>query len=1104
MSVKTSRKPVQLDHHHFGADPQDPTFDLVRARAAHADVMRRWDDPKEGDAFKAMLLHAIQNATATEIEKHRGEIQAFLDEFGAQRGATMAKAIVKSYVATSVAAAQHYDIAKKRKWKESDWKRNHGEFSSFVGAMHAAGDVARERAQRGSYTAAPGLAHEGDYGPSYAEHMRNQAILTHAAAIAGAGRRSQDVVYRIKDKKGNVRDVVPSRGQLPKLKRGERLLGERGAGIKGDDLTMGDHSFNLMQALGVSPATSAAVAGGAIGREGMNFHQAWLNHENANYGSDVGMAYTHIESGAKALGAIAAGSPKAQVAAKVGHFVGSHGEDAEKVLGPHGRKSAYKYRGVERKVDAKNLPTKEPGGTKEEQVSRYHDALVGRIATNIPHAATHALNLASGYTAPSHGYLLDRKGEVINEAHGYGDDHYLPFKLSGMHRMKNGSYIRTRSTGGPTTEDIYAASVSGGKKFTVASRQGTYEVEFDPAFTHNKRFGDIALGMSKRYGKLLDAVKEGKVHARGEVDEGQYEDWVNAYRVANPNDANLEQNAHNDADRKVREQHSGKGRTIRLDGEGYQYALTSLQSMYPYYIKSATYTKPHDQRFWDRTGDSELDRDGKPIEGGAPSHLQRIGNSAEIDEGYVKARHIKSQDALVGYFDPTIAGDIKRLATDKDAKGVSTLSGGKVRGDLAHYQNWRNNPYRDPQNLAANTPEARRKAREAAEAAERERRRLGGGTGAQGSGRPGRWGEMGQEEKDMYNLVLATHKYNASKGIRDNLISQYAGNRQAFRDAWADNPHGTKTYVEDAHGKTPLTRTRVHGDSNDDTAMTVLEKENLKDVYRGIRDQLASKENIALRAQMQEGARKAYDPKKHAEEWDQDRHPMAYQEHRPVDLAEALYPPGTPNGNKARTDFIPAAKRLVGLERQAERHETDLGTPEEDRWHLQEAILNAGVGGGDDADAGAAAAKEEEAKVKHRTGELQREHSDFADSLKAGLRGTYEAHQREEPDPGDTEDNPEHEDWAAKNKHLEVAHERVDEHDNSAAGWAKVKEALADLHGQHPDLKLRGPNGLPMPMQAVRDQVDEVIEELENVHKQEQPRYVLSKRNGQLWITKVA
>jgi hypothetical protein len=315
--------------------------------------------------------------------------------------------------------------------------------------------------------------------------------------------------------------------------------------------------------------------------------------------------------------------------------------------------------------------------------------------------------------------LQDKKGKVVAEAHGYGDDHYLPFKLNSLGKLRNGSYVRTRSTGGPTTEDIYTAGVTGAKKFTVVSRQGVYEIGFDPEFTHHKRFGDIALGMSKRYGKILGAVASGQVREYGEVSDQQMQDFYDQAHEEMPEDIAEEHqdawiNAH--VQDLVEQQQSKEGRRLKLNGEGYNYALQSLASQYPYYLHYAGerryspggpsqgvpgrpgrkphpdigptgFTRPQHQRFWDT-----------PESGSG--HLERIGHAFEVDSGYVKPRHIKSANALVGYFDPSIGGESRgkehERAEGEAGYAVHTTEGtGKVRGDLAYYQNWARNPFNE-------------------------------------------------------------------------------------------------------------------------------------------------------------------------------------------------------------------------------------------------------------------------------------------------------------------------------------------------------------------------------------------------------------------------
>jgi hypothetical protein len=655
---------IKLDHHHFGVNPKDnPKFHLGRARRAHADVMRWWDDPQEGDAYKAKLLFAIQNISAFEIENHRKEIQDFLNRLHKATHSQLAKAIVKAYVDITVQAAREFG-------KETAYEREHRVRHGTGGRWVALG--AGQYSQAKELSTAQLTALGNAIGSSFSRHQE------------GA---KQKVRWQLRhERTGEVRTVDMDAGELPERRRGEKLIGgPRGLGVDTDDehLRFGPNLFNAGHALGMSPQRAGQL--GDRGQAAANaFKRNWDDEGHAHYGNDTGRAFRTISNASQALSDMAFNHPKAQIAAAVGRLVGDYGPEAEKVLGPHSRKVAYQYRGVER--DPVDLPKR--GSMSAQQ---YHDALVGRISRTIPSTQIHQLNLASGYTAPSHGYILDKRNRVLAEAHGYGDDHYLPFRLNGLTRMRGGSYIRTRSTGGPTTEDIYAASISGGKGFTVTSRQGTYEVTFNPDFQHHKRFGDIALGMSKRYGKLLDAVASGKVTVREDVPQWKFNQWVqeNETHLLNQagNDEQLIGQAHETAVKaaRVRRDESRKeGHKLELNADGYEYALTALKSQYPFYIDTVRYTPPEDDRFQDK------DENGDP--------WPRWGDKLDRDTGYVKPRHIKTADALVGYFDPRIAGTAQRRPhgitggepeVDIDAQDPT----GKIRGDVAFYQNWRHNPY---------------------------------------------------------------------------------------------------------------------------------------------------------------------------------------------------------------------------------------------------------------------------------------------------------------------------------------------------------------------------------------------------------------------------
>ena len=218
----------------------------------------------------------------------------------------------------------------------------------------------------------------------------------------------------------------------------------------------------------------------------------------------------------------------------VGRYVGEYGPEAEKVLGPSIRRSAYRYRGVEKTPDSamigamsastrgvanpdqardalmkpKNIQVETGFGLEDrQQPSPFIQYWQGRL----PDVDLVDLHVNSGAIAPSEGTIINRKGEVVTQAVGYGDDHYLPFNLSKLGRAKGGEYVRTRTVGGPTTEDIYAGLMSGSRAVTVVSHSGVYQVEFDKEFRGGRRYNDKAARMMKRYGMLTDSLASNEV-----------------------------------------------------------------------------------------------------------------------------------------------------------------------------------------------------------------------------------------------------------------------------------------------------------------------------------------------------------------------------------------------------------------------------------------------------------------------------------------------------------------------------------------------------------------------------------------------------------------
>lgn len=244
--------------------------------------------------------------------------------------------------------------------------------------------------------------------------------------------------------------------------------------------------------------------------------------------------------------------PAGKVATALGGWVGSHGAEAEKILGPGARKASYRYRGVEKRPDAilqrnidnalkqiaaqytkegikaeqardlarefliygseSNFAIKSPKGITRKE--RVESPVIMHMSKTLPDMELANLQLASGHIPPSHGIIIDRNGAVVSQAVGYGDDWYLPFNLGTIGMVNGGEYIRTRTLGGPTSEDIYTSLITEARAFTVVSHSGVYNVEYDKTFRGTRRFNDKAKRMVDRYEKLLDAVKEGQVAPR--------------------------------------------------------------------------------------------------------------------------------------------------------------------------------------------------------------------------------------------------------------------------------------------------------------------------------------------------------------------------------------------------------------------------------------------------------------------------------------------------------------------------------------------------------------------------------------------------------------
>ena len=120
--------------------------------------------------------------------------------------------------------------------------------------------------------------------------------------------------------------------------------------------------------------------------------------------------------------------------------------------------------------------------------------------------------MASGEVPPSQGVIIDADGDVVSQAVGFNGDHYLPFDLRNLGSLQGGQYVRTRATGGPTTEDIYTGLMTGARQIQVVSNSGVFTVEFDPDLRGGRRYTDKARRMVSRYEEMLEHDRRRQDH----------------------------------------------------------------------------------------------------------------------------------------------------------------------------------------------------------------------------------------------------------------------------------------------------------------------------------------------------------------------------------------------------------------------------------------------------------------------------------------------------------------------------------------------------------------------------------------------------------------
>lgn len=722
--------------------------DFYNARAARwvRDLVMKMDDD-EVRPFVTMVTHGLLHE---HIEKNQRTVNRRVAQIQ-KNLATVAKRSSSGGVLVPVIE----QVSKSTQWDENKVKRDKGgQFSRTESRVRTSGtkpEMKKKQERQAGIPSARGLAEAtGTVKASRkltpqqrsAYQQQYQQIADQLDAASSRGARGIDVTLQDKRTgRRHTRSGIDNLDYVDWWNPGTHDAVSVGYSNPGTEA--GAASFDLVSALGGSNRVAAGAERGVSnldqrgGRGASSFQRQWNDASRDAPGTND-RTYRRIAAGSQLIGNIP--SDKARAAGALGEFVGSFGPEAEKVVGPHLRRAAYRYRGTERKPDdtlielanrIADFNAREEGGptttlmqmgqeraTRQEKINNLgpeqkiniaeraamlyflgseKNGLPSRLADN----SLADLHRQSGKIPPSEGIIIDRNGEIVGQAVGFAEDHYLPFNLRNLKSLDGGAYIRTRSRGGLTTEDIYTGLMSGAREVSVVSNSGTFTIEFSPDFRGARRHSDKAKSMVERYAKTLDAIKSGQVerdkidaktraelraevesqmpremgYSEAEISNAIKERENDFRRNPQPTLAEIQEikaKAAQEARGNEREQRiyeaqlmdalmeERRDRFYKLDGEGYATALRALQEQYPYFINDISFMNRRQQKDFRKqpTDPRELNADA----------LRRFNNAT--DTGYVKPRYNRPADVQEGYYDESITGH------------------GKIGADHTNYQNW--------------------------------------------------------------------------------------------------------------------------------------------------------------------------------------------------------------------------------------------------------------------------------------------------------------------------------------------------------------------------------------------------------------------------------
>lgn len=393
-----------------------------------------------------------------------------------------------------------------------------------------------------------GMIAADGYHATLGDYDFSKAYLEHLSKSAAEMRTSLVRSYVAKRQSGAPVETIAATAQVVEAihKAGMGFSGEtpeeRRKAIKGQPRNHGQFGFRGSHKVGAKPNqnfkgvndVAAILQAGKQSGHGQAFVNAG-GPRNA-FTPEI-RNYERLSSGARLLNA-AAGPylpGTANVALATAGFAGEFGAAAQQTFQPSLDRAKYRYTGVERKLDPKLVTAlkadlsgkNEVPGAKREKLIYGHVGASKRpgektgewqpsktieyFRNELPSQRLAALQRTAGHFPPSRGIILDAAGRPVAQMHGSGDDWYLPFDLANLQHLKGGEYIRTRTNGGLSTEDVYTGLMAGARSVTVVSHNGVYTMQFDDTLRGSRRYSQSARQMTERYGQLLDAVKNGRL-----------------------------------------------------------------------------------------------------------------------------------------------------------------------------------------------------------------------------------------------------------------------------------------------------------------------------------------------------------------------------------------------------------------------------------------------------------------------------------------------------------------------------------------------------------------------------------------------------------------